>query len=500
MTAKLPLLLTLLLSFAFSLAAEAQTKIGPTVGSSIENFSLEDQSGASKTLGELLSKGPTVIFTVRSAGWCEQSKDHLLLLQQQLESLDAVGLQIACLSYDNVEVIRNFAARNGIGFTLLSDPESKVLRQLKLVNTKFKQGTLRYAVAVPATLLIDRTGTVISVTDGLLDPASLLKRWNPKPTDSSVQNAHPNFITIQGNNFVDQQGAQVRFKGVAIADILKIIRDGNWNREHFSAIKKWGANIVRIPVHPGNFRKLGKERYLKFLDQAIGWCEEYKMHVIIDWHSIGNLRTNKFEAADKVTSLQETLSFWNLVSKRYSGNPTVAFYEIFNEPARTYKGHGECTWLQWKRMAEKIIDTIRANDQRTIALVAGFDWGYDLREAAADPISRENIAYVAHPYPGKCSSPREPHWEKHFGFLANRFPVFVTETGFYPKGEFENYVDRDGTFRNAILKYLDRKEISWCAWVFDPDWTPPLIDSYDYTPTVSGNFFRNAMLEHTEGE
>ncbi len=491
MIAKMFVPLILLLLLGKSTFGQAQTKIGPAVGSSIENFTLHDQHGVPKKLSDLLSDTATAIVVVKSAGWCSQSKEHLLHLQQQAESFDAAGLKIVCLSYDNVEVLGSFATREEIKFPLLADPTSKVIRQLGLTNTKFKKGTLRYGLAHPATIVIDPVGNVIDVASGFPDSGRLLKLWESRKSNVSADERRPDVISIKGNQFVDQQGAQVRFKGLAIADIHKIIGDGHWSRKHFHAVKKWGANIVRIPIHPGKFRKLGKEKYLQRLDEAVRWCEEYEMYVIIDWHSIGNLKTQKFESHDKITSVKETLSFWDLVSKRYADNPTVAFYEIFNEPARTYQGYGKCTWLQWKLMVEKIIDTIRANDKRTITLVAGFDWAYDLREAAADPIARKNIAYVAHPYPGKCEPPREPHWEEHFGFLANRFPIFVTETSFAYTGEHS--VDADGSFRNAILKYLDQKQISWCAWVFDPDWFPSLIDSYDYGATKPGSFFKNAL-------
>ena len=491
MTAKMFGVLVLLLLFTQSITAEAQTKIGPVVGSSVEDFTLDDQTGSPRKLSELLSEGATAIVVVKSAGWCPQSKEHLVQLQQQAESFDAAGLKIACLSFDDVEVLGTFAVREGIEFPLLADPQSKVIRQLGLANTKFKQGTLRYGLAHPATILIDPEGNVIDVASGFPDSARLLKLWESRKSGVVVDDQRPDFISINGNKFIDEQGAQVLFRGVAIADIHKIVGDGHWNRNHFHAVKKWGANIVRIPIHPGKFRKLGREKYLQLLDEAILWCEEYQMYAIIDWHSIGNLKTEKFESDDKTTNFKETLSFWDMVSKRYADNPTVAFYEVFNEPARTYEGYGKCTWLQWKLMVEKIIDTIRANDKRTITLVAGFDWGYDLREAGEDPVSRDNIAYVAHPYPGKSEPPREPHWEEHFGFMTSRYPVFVTETSFCYQGE--HYVDADGSFRDGILKYLDKKQISWCAWVFDPDWSPQLIDSYDYVPSKPGSFFRDAM-------
>ena len=298
---------------------------------------------------------------------------------------------------------------------------------------------------------------------------------------------------MQGNKFVDSDGNPVVFRGLAIADPHKVVNDGHWNRTHFQTIKSWGANLVRIPVHPANFRKRGAENYLKLLDQAVEWCGELEMRVIIDWHSIGNLKTKKFETTSYRTSLKETLNFWQVVSKRFANNPTVAFYEVFNEPAKNYGDYGGCSWQQWREMVEQIIDVIYANDKSVIPLVAGFDWAYDLREVKNNPIQREGIAYVAHPYPGKCEPPREPHWEEHFGFLKSRYPVIVTEMGFNVKGEIEHMND-DGAFRNAILKYLDKKEISWCAWIFDPHWSPALIKNYNYRPTYPGAFFRDAML------
>ena len=424
-----------------------------------------------------------------------QSKEQLLQLQQASESFDEAGLKFACLSYDSVEVLGSFAARKGIKFPLLADPESKVIRQLRLVNNRFKKDTVRYGLAHPATILFDSEGKVIDVSVGLPDPDRLLKLWKSQKANLIAQEDRPDFIAVNGNRFVDEQGSQVLFKGVAIGDPYKIVADGHWNRKHFRAIKKWNPNIIRIPVHPANFRELGAEKYLQLLDQAIGWCEEFRIYVIIDWHCIGNLKTEMFEADHHVTNMKETLLFWDLVSKRYADNPTVAFYEVFNEPAANAanKGeYGDCTWQQWKLMVERIIDTIRTNDKRTITLVSGFDWAYDLRDAAADPISREGVAYVAHPYPGKCEAPREPNWDRHFGFLASRYPIFVTEMGFYQSGEVEHFVD-DGSFRDAILKYLDQKQISWCAWIFDPDWSPPLIKSYRYEPSPSGAFFKKAM-------
>ncbi len=414
-----------------------------------------------------------------------------------MESIEASGLKLVTLSYDKANVLKDFASLKGIQFPLLADPESKVIEQLGIVNTTRKKDTLRHRVAYPLTILINRDSTVAGVVKSdsktsFHDSQQLIDAWSQvKP--AGLKKNQMSFIKVFQNRFVDEDGTQITFKGLAISDPDKIVSDGRWSKQHFEVIKSWGANLVRIPVHPQCLRKRGRENYLKLLDEAVKWCGELEIYVIIDWHSIGNLRTEKFEADRYRTSLKETLWFWGEISKRFAGNPTVAFYEIFNEPSINNGNFGQCSWQQWKSIVERCVDVIYANDENVIPLVAGFNWAYDLREVKNAPIDRRGVAYVAHPYPGKSRPPREQHWEEHFGFLSDRFPVIVSEMGYSLKGDHEHFID-DGTFRNAILKYLDKKKISWCVWVFDPDWSPALIKSYGYKPSHSGAFFRDAML------
>lgn len=492
---------TLICVLIFSSTASAQNALGPDLGTVVEDFALPDQHGKTQKLSELLADGPVALVALRSAGWCAKCKEQLIQLQQELKTIRRSGLQVIGISFDQADVLKDFSALNGVEIPLLSDPESNVIEQLGIINTNRKQGTLRYRVAYPLTILIDRESKVAGVVNGaggdlhgakqLIDAWAAAKQASPEDAEAEKRMS---FIKVQGNKFVDESGAQIVFKGLAIADPDKIANDEHWNREHFEAIKSWGANLIRIPVHPSRLRSRGAKNYLKLLDQAVKWCGELEMYVIIDWHSIGNLRTRKFEAATYVTSMPETLKFWQVISKRFANDPTVAFYEVFNEPTTANGDLGPCTWPQWKTMVEQIIDVIYANDKNVIPLVGGFDWAYDLREVKNAPIQREGVAYVTHPYPGKCKPPREPHWEEHFGFLASRYPVIATEMGYSLKGKYEYMID-DGTYRRAILKYLDKKNISWCCWVFDPDWAPGLIKSYDYEATHPGAFFRDAMLK-----
>ena len=102
-------------------------------------------------------------------------------------------------------------------------------------------------------------------------------------------------ISVSGNSFVDPSGKEIVFRGYSSSDPDKLESQGDWNQEYFEEMKRWGANLVRFPIHPTAWNKRGKEAYLKLLDDGIKWAGDQGMYVIIDWHSIGNLRTEMYQ-------------------------------------------------------------------------------------------------------------------------------------------------------------------------------------------------------------
>jgi hypothetical protein len=81
-------------------------------------------------------------------------------LQSNLEKIRAEGLEVAAVSYDSVAVLRNFAERRGITFPLLSDPESKIIRDFGIFNDQVQPGTLQYGIPYPGTYLLDSAGRI----------------------------------------------------------------------------------------------------------------------------------------------------------------------------------------------------------------------------------------------------------------------------------------------------------------------------------------------------
>ncbi len=301
-------------------------------------------------------------------------------------------------------------------------------------------------------------------------------------------------VTVAGNKFM-VAGKAIVFRGLDASDPDKLAKEGHWNREYFEAVKSWGANIVRFPVHPAAWRSRGKTDYIKLLDEGVKWATELGLYVNIDWHSIGNLRTEMYQSMMYETTRKETYEFWRTMSSHYKGNTTVAFFELFNEPTVMNGQLGICTWQDWKQMNEEMILIIRANGSKAIPLVAGFNWAYDLTPVASEPINAEGIAYVSHPYPMKRPKPWEPKWTEDWGFAAKKYPVMLTEIGFCGADERGAHVPviSDESYGDAITKYCNDNGISYSVWVFDPQWAPMLFSDWNFTPTRQGRYFKQAL-------
>ncbi len=307
-------------------------------------------------------------------------------------------------------------------------------------------------------------------------------------------------IRVSGNKFVNEKGDTVIFRGLNTSDPDKLLAEGHWNIAYFSEIRNWGANIVRFPVHPTAWRRRGEKQYLSMLDSGIAFARQLGLYVIIDLHSIGNLRTELYQSANYETTKKETFEFWRTMAKKYKDDATVAFFELFNEPT-LYNGKlGTCTWAQWKELNEEVITIIRAQGCNTIPLVAGFNWAYDLSEAAANPINKEAIGYVSHPYPMKRNKPWEAQWTKDWGLMADKYPLILTEIGFCGADDQGAHIPviSDESYGDAITKYCAAKGISFVVWVFDPQWAPRLFEDWNFTPSRQGRYFKKILQETTK--
>jgi len=303
------------------------------------------------------------------------------------------------------------------------------------------------------------------------------------------------WISVSGNHFVNEAGETVVFKGVNIRDPHNLEEEGHWTLTHFQEAKNWGANVIRLPIHPAAWRARGEEAYLELIDQSVAWARELGIYLILDWHSIGNLKEEKYPHDMYLTTMEETEAFWNTVSSKYANEPLILMYELYNEPTVSGERFGECRWEDWKKINEDLIRIVRNNHPKSLIGVAGFNWAYDLTPVKENPIDAEGIVYISHPYPQKREAPWEPQWEADFGYVADTYPVMLTEIGFALAEEEGVHipVTGDEKYGIALDTYAAKKGISWVVWCFDPDWSPYMFTDWDYTPTRQGAFYKKAM-------
>ena len=311
-----------------------------------------------------------------------------------------------------------------------------------------------------------------------------------EPPDTNNADHLP-LIRVAGNRFVNSNGDTILFHGIAVADPDNLEQRGVWNKDLFIEAKSLGAMIVRIPVHPAAWRDRTPRKYLTLLDQAVEWCTEESLYVDIDWHSIGNLEKGLYQNSVYNTNLTETFNFWAMIASRYSGHHTVAFSELFNEPTDNFGKLGNLSWEKWKGINEDLIRLIRSYNNRSIPLVAGFDWAYDLTPLHYAPIDAEGIGYSVHPYPHKRTPPFEPKWDEDFGFAAAKYPIVATELGFTLR-DWESNLN----YGKTIMRYLDTNHISWIWWILDPLWKPSLLESWKgFKLNDGGRFIDEASHE-----
>lgn len=82
-------------------------------------------------------------------------------LESQIEAFRKRGLGVAALSYDSVEVLKDFSTRKGITYPLLSDPDSKVIGGFGLLNEiDYPKGNMAHGVPFPGTFVTDANGII----------------------------------------------------------------------------------------------------------------------------------------------------------------------------------------------------------------------------------------------------------------------------------------------------------------------------------------------------
>ena len=155
--------------------AEMAEKGALGVGDRAPDFTLPDATGGEIRLSELLVDGPVVLTFYRGA-WCPYCNTQLRDYQLALPDLEDAGASLVAVSPQTPDSSLTTAEKNDLAFPVLSDAGLEVSRDYGLVfrvdeSTRDRyrlggvdleryNGTGDWELPVPATYVIDQSGTV----------------------------------------------------------------------------------------------------------------------------------------------------------------------------------------------------------------------------------------------------------------------------------------------------------------------------------------------------
>ena len=148
------------------------------VGTKAPAFSLPDQNGQVHSLEEYRGKKVILYFYPRdnTPGCTKQACGYSQLYPQFQEK----GAVVIGISKDTVASHKRFEEKQGLTFTILSDPELKVIQAYDVWKEKKNYGKVSMGV-VRTTYLIDEQGIIIKANDKVKaadDAENMLKELN----------------------------------------------------------------------------------------------------------------------------------------------------------------------------------------------------------------------------------------------------------------------------------------------------------------------------------
>jgi hypothetical protein len=309
------------------------------------------------------------------------------------------------------------------------------------------------------------------------------------------------FLRTENQNIVNEQGEKVLLRGVGLGNwmlpegymwkfgehgdrprkIEKLVSDligpekagqfwGEFRRHYITEhdirrIAELGFNSVRPALNARLFLtetdppQRVEEGY-QLLDNLVKWCRTHGLYVIIDMHGAPGGQTGENiddsprdlpELFMEVKYQDRLVDLWVAIAKRYKDEPTVAGYDLLNEPLPERSGAA----AKYKHLVEplyqRITRAIREVDPRHMIILEGVDWANDW-SIFTKPFD-SNLVYQFHYY---CWD--EPARLKGIDqYLAHRTrlnaPVWVGETG-----------ERDNTIYWATMEYFEANNIGWSFW------------------------------------
>ena len=309
------------------------------------------------------------------------------------------------------------------------------------------------------------------------------------------------FLHTAGQNIVNESGKKIYLKGVGlgnwllpegymwkfgglgdrprkiekvVADLIgkekatqfwKTFRKNYITESDIKRIAELGFNSVRPALNSRLFLTEGEnpvyvQEGFDLIDSLVSWCKKYKLYVIIDMHgapggqtgaNIDDSPNDKPELFTNPAFQEQLVNLWLKIVNKYKDEPTVAAYDLLNEPLPKGSGAADKYKHLLVPMYQRITSEIRKVDQRHMITLEGFDWSNDW--SLFDKPFDNNVFYQFHYY---CWA-RPDNLNSIDEYLIKRnelnTPIWVGETG-----------EKGNTIYWATSQYFKANNIGFSFW------------------------------------
>lgn len=224
------------------------------------------------------------------------------------------------------------------------------------------------------------------------------------------------------------------------------------------------------------------------IDDLVSWCKSNDIYLILDMHVVPGTVGDNVPITDEMmedfefggrdyfydSKNREALHrIWDKISERYRNENTICMYDLINEPH--HRPSGPLVDLTASEMAtlrdsyNTMINAIRANNDKTMILLQGGDFGNDYLSSGvsiypSDLNDRSNIVYNFHRYRANNSKTAVSDDKDNislFGSGVNfskthNVPLFCGETG----------LDDDYNRLAENYKTMNELGFGWTLWTF----------------------------------
>lgn len=251
-------------------------------------------------------------------------------------------------------------------------------------------------------------------------------------------------LKISGTQLVNECGNAVQLRGMSTHGPQWF--NNCYNEQSLDVlVKDWGITVFRLAMY---VRESGyttnPNQWRGWIDNMVDACGKRGIYCLIDWHVLNPGNPND--------DLNSAIEFWSYMSKKH-GSKAHVLYEICNEP-------NGVDWGVVKSYAEKIIPTIRNNNDNTVIIVGTPNWSQDVDLASQNKLSDPNVMYTLHFYAG---SHKEWLREKAQKALNNNVALFVTEFGTSHASGDRDYSPEE---TKTWISWLNQRKISWVCWSY----------------------------------